>query len=407
MSISFAHRMHHTQPSDIREILLKTAEGGFISFAGGLPDPELFPVELLNELAQKVFRDHSARALQYGPTPGLFPLREKIAALMANIGVATDIDHIQIPSGAQQGISLSGTIFVNPGDTIITERPTYSAAINALDLFRPHYEDIESDEEGPDIEQVRDCVHTGQHVKLAYMIPNFQNPSGRLWTTKRRAAFMDALAGSETLIIEDDPYGQLAFHDQPPQPLKALDEDERVIYLGSFSKVLCPGLRVGWIVASPEILAQYNLAKQFNDLHTSSFDQELINAYLEEAALQPQIDRLRETYASRCAAMISAIEESFPANIHFTQPEGGLFTWVELPKEINSRDLLEIAMDEKVAFIPGDGFFATRPMTNTLRLNFSAMGPEKIKEGIAILGEILHKLIDQNYNLRVEKQRKE
>jgi DNA-binding transcriptional MocR family regulator len=403
MSNNFAHRMQYTQPSDIREILLKTSEGGYISFAGGIPDPELFPVELLNELAQKVLHDHSARALQYGPTPGLLPLREQIAALMSNIGVAADIDHIQITSGAQQGISLSGTIFVNPGDIIITERPTYSAAINALDLFRPCYKDVESDEEGPDVEQVRGCVHTEQPVKFAYVIPNFQNPSGRLWSSKRRVAFMDALAGSETLIIEDDPYGQLAFGDQPPQPLKAIDEDERVIYLGSFSKVLCPGLRVGWIVASPEILAKYNLAKQFNDLHTSSFDQELINAYLEDAALQPQIDRLRETYASRCTAMLSALDETFPADVYFTRPEGGLFIWVELPKRINSRDLLELAMQEKVAFIPGDGFFATRPMSNTLRLNFSAMGPEKIKEGIAILGRIVHELIDQNENLTVGK----
>ena len=396
MSINFAHRMQHTQPSDIREILLKTSEGGYISFAGGIPDPELFPVELLNELAQKILRDHSARALQYGPTPGLLPLREKIAALMSDIGVAVDSDHIQITSGAQQGISLSGTIFVNPGDIIVTERPTYSAAINSLDLFRPRYEDVESDEEGPDIEQVRDCVRAEQPVKLAYVIPNFQNPSGRLWSPKRRVAFMDAMAGSETLIIEDDPYGQLAFRDQPPQPLKAIDQDERVIYLGSFSKVLCPGLRVGWIVAPPKILAKYNLAKQFNDLHTSSFDQELINAYLEDAALQPQIDRLRETYAARCTAMLTALDETFPADVHFTRPEGGLFIWIELPKRINSRDLLELAMQEKVAFIPGDGFFATRPMVNTLRLNFSAMGPEKIKEGIAILGRIVHKLLDQS-----------
>ena len=375
--------------------MLKTSEGGYISFAGGIPDPELFPVKLLNELVQKVLRDHPARALQYGPTPGLLPLREKIAALMSDIGVTTDSDHIQITSGAQQGIGLSGTIFVNPGDTIITERPTYSAAINALDLFRPRYEDVESDEEGPDLEQVRGCVRAEKPVKLAYVIPNFQNPSGRLWSPKRRAAFMDALAGTETLIIEDDPYGQLAFRGTPPQPLKAIDQDERVIYLGSFSKVLCPGLRVGWIVASPEILAQYNLAKQFNDLHTSSFDQELINAFLEEAALQPQINRLRETYAARCSAMLSALDESFPADVHFTRPEGGLFTWVELPKNINSRDLLELAMQDKVAFIPGDGFFATKPMVNTLRLNFSAMGTEKIKEGIAILGKILHKLIEQ------------
>lgn len=399
MPTPFSDRIQNTQPSDIREILLKTSSGGYISFAGGIPDPELFPVELLNELAQKVLRDHPARALQYGPTPGLLPLREKIAALMSDIGVTTDSDHVQITSGAQQGIGLSGTIFVNPGDTIITERPTYSAAINALDLFRPKYEDVESDKEGPDVEQVRSCASAEQPVKLAYVIPNFQNPSGRLWSPERRSAFMNALAGTETLIVEDDPYGQLAFRNQPPKPLKAIDQHEQVIYLGSFSKVLCPGLRVGWIVASPEILAQYNLAKQFNDLHTSSFDQELINAYLEENALQSQIDRLRETYAARCAVMLSALDEAFPDEVHFTRPEGGLFTWVELPKHINSRDLLELAMREKVAFIPGDGFFATRPSVNTLRLNFSAMGSEKIKKGIAILGKIVRKLMDQPENI--------
>ena len=395
MPITFAQRMQHIQPSDIREILVKTSGEDYISFAGGMPDPQLFPVEILNQLAVKVLRDHPARALQYGPTPGLLPLREKIAALMSDLGVATDSDHVQITSGAQQGISLSGTILVDPGDIIITERPTYSATLTALNLFRPSYKDVECDEEGPVIQQVHDCLRGEQPVKLAYVNPNYQNPSGRLWSPARRAAFLDALGGSDTLIIEDDPYGQLAFHDQPPQPIKAIDQDERVIYLGSFSKVLCPGLRVGWLVASSEILAKYNVAKQNHDLHTSAFDQELINTYLEEEALQPQIIRLRESYAARCAAMLTALEESFPDGAHFTRPEGGMFTWVELPKGINARDVLALAMEEKVSFIPGDGFFATRPSTNTLRLNFTAMGTEKIKQGVAILGKILHNLLDR------------
>jgi 2-aminoadipate transaminase len=394
MPTPFAYRMQHTQPSDIREILVKTSGGDYLSFAGGVPDPDFFPVALLSELAQKVLRDHPGRALQYGPTPGLLPLREKIAALMSDLGVATDSDHVQITSGAQQGIGLSGTILVDPGDTVLTERPTYSAALSALSLFRPSYRDVESDHEGPVIDQVRNCLNAERPVKLAYVIPNFQNPSGRLWSLERRAEFLAALAGSETLIVEDDPYGQLVFGDRPTQPIKAIDQDERVIYLGSFSKVLCPGLRVGWIVASSEILAQYNLAKQNHDLHTSAFDQELINAYLDESALQPQIKRLRESYAARCTAMLSALQETWPDGVNFTRPEGGMFTWVELPNSVNARELLAVAMQEKVSFIPGDGFFATKPAQNTLRLNFTAMGPEKIKRGIAILGRLVHQLLD-------------
>ena len=396
MPTTFARRMRHTRPSDIREILVKTSVGDYISFAGGVPDPELFPVEHLSELAQKVLREHPIRALQYGPTPGLLPLREKIVALMAAVGVATDSDHIQIVTGAQQGIGLSGTIFLDPGDEVILERPTYSAAINAFDLFQPTYLDVESDEEGPDVQQVNQILRGEQLVKLAYMIPNFQNPSGRLWSAARREAFLETFAGTETFILEDDPYGQLAFQGQTPQPLKAIDRDERVIYLGSFSKVLCPGLRVGWIVASSEIMAQYNLAKQNHDLHTSAFDQELISAYLEEEDLTAQIERLRSSYSVRCAAMLSALEESFPNGTRFTRPEGGLFTWVELPESINARDVLALAMQEKVSLIPGEGFYATRPCRNTMRLNFSAMGPEKIKQGIAILGEILKDLLDQS-----------
>jgi 2-aminoadipate transaminase len=395
MPISFAQRMGHTRPSDIREIISKTAGGGYLSFAGGMPDPALFPVEQLSALAQKVLRDHPARALQYGPTAGLLPLREKVAGLMGEIGVTTNSDHIQIISGAQQGIGLSGTIFLDPGDAVITERPTYSAAINALDLFRPTYLDLESDEEGPDIDQLRGHLRSDTPPRLAYAIPNFQNPSGRLWSASRREAFLDAFDGTDTLILEDDPYGQLAFRSQPPAPLKASDREGRVIYLGSFSKVLCPGLRVGWIVASTEILAQYNLAKQNHDLHTSAFDQELINAYLEAESLPAQIERLRASYALRCKAMLSALETEFPEGTHFTRPEGGLFTWVELPEGMNAREVLALAMQEKVVFIPGDGFFATRPRPNTMRLNFSAMGEEKIKEGMAILGRIVRELHNQ------------
>ena len=395
MTIPFARRMQHTRPSDIREILVKTSGGDYISFAGGVPDPELFPVERLSELAQKVLREHPARSLQYGPTPGLLPLREKVVALMAKIGVATDSEHVQIVTGAQQGIGLSGTIFLDPGDAVIVERPTYSAAINAFDLFRPIYLDVESDDEGPDIEQASQILHGEQPVKLAYVIPNFQNPSGRLWSAARREAFLDAFSGTETFIIEDDPYGQLAFRGQPPQPLKSIDQNEHVIYLGSFSKVLCPGLRVGWIVASSEIMMQYNLAKQNHDLHTSAFDQELINAYLEEEDLSAQIERLRDSYADRCQTMLIALESEFPEGTRYTKPEGGLFTWVELPESINARDVLELAMQEKVSFIPGEGFYATRPRRNTMRLNFSAMGPEKIEQGIAILGGIVQDFLDQ------------
>ena len=392
MPITFAQRIGHTRPSDIREIISQTAGGNYISFAGGMPDPALFPVEQLSVLAQKVLHEHPARALQYGPTAGLLPLREKISGLMGKIGVTTNSDHIQIISGAQQGIGLSGTIFLDPGDLVITERPTYSAAINALDLFQPTYLDLESDEEGPDIDQLRRYLRSKTPPRLAYAIPNFQNPSGRLWSTPRRHAFLDAFAVSDTLILEDDPYGQLAFHGQPPNPIKASDRDERVIYLGSFSKVLCPGLRVGWIVDSPEILAKYNLTKQNHDLHTSAFDQELINAYLEEGSLPAQIKRLQASYALRCETMLSALETEFPEGTRFTRPEGGLFTWVELPEGMNAREVLVLAMQEKVVFIPGDGFFTTRPRLNTMRLNFSAMGPEKIREGMAILGRIVQQL---------------
>ncbi len=205
MPIKFAKRIGHTRPSDIREILTKTAGGGYLSFAGGMPDPELFPVEQLSALAQQVLREHPARALQYGPTAGLLPLREKIAALMGELGVTTDSDQILIVSGAQQGIGLSGTIFLDPGEAVITERPTYSAAINALDLFRPTYLDLESDGEGPDIAQLHEHLRSGTPVRLAYAIPNFQNPSGRLWSDSRRKAFLEAFEGTDILSLGGRP----------------------------------------------------------------------------------------------------------------------------------------------------------------------------------------------------------
>ncbi len=389
MPISFAQRLAHTRPSDIREIITKTAGGNYLSFAGGMPDPALFPVEELAFAAQKVLREHPERALQYGPTQGLLPLRERIAVLMGEIGVRTDSDHIHIISGAQQGLGLSGGIFLDPGEAVIVERPTYSAVLNALDMFQSTYLDLECDEDGPDIDQLRSHLRSNPPPKLAYVIPNFQNPSGRTWSASRRKSFLEAFDDSETLILEDDPYGQLGFHGQAPNPLKANDPDERVIYLGSFSKVLSPGLRVGWIVASAEILERYNLAKQNNDLHTSAFDQELINAYLEIESLPAQIERLCEAYTERCGAILAALETEFPEGTHFTRPKGGLFTWIELPGSMDARELLGLAMKEKVVFIPGDGFFANNPRRNTMRLNFSAMGVEKIKEGMAILGKIV------------------
>ncbi len=390
VQIRMASRMGELKASEIREILKLTQRPGMISLAGGLPAAELFPVERVEEVTKLVLEEEGHRVLQYSPTEGDPRLRELIALRMhARWGTSAGPDDILITSGSQQGLDLSGKLFLDPGDAVLCESPTYLGAINAFRAYEPQFVEVETDDEGMNIADLEHKLATNPKIRMAYVIPDFQNPTGRTWSLERRQAFLDVMARHAIPVVEDDPYGELRFEGEPLPPLKALDEHGLVIFLGTFSKIFCPGLRIAWLVAAPALREKYVMAKQGADLHSSSLGQRQIAVYLERFDLDADIEILRETYRRRREVMLQTMAETFPAGITYTRPQGGLFLWVELGEGINARDVLARSLDQGVAFVPGEPFYPNGGHENTLRLNFSAMPEERIEEGIRRLGRVL------------------
>jgi 2-aminoadipate transaminase len=386
----FASRMQDLRASDIREILKVTQQPNVISFAGGLPASELLPTAELAELARDLLLDDGARALQYGPTEGLDMLRGLIAARLGeSSGLKRSADDVIIVSGSQQALDLTGKVFLDEGDVVLCESPTYLGAIGAFRAYRPTFVEVPTDDDGMVPEKLEYCLSSLARVKLIYVVPDFQNPSGRRWTLARRKSLAALAARFGVPVIEDAPYADLCYDGAPLPPVASFDTAGLVILLGTFSKILSPGMRLGWVVADSEFLRRYVLVKQGVDLHTSSLAQLLAARFMLEYDLDAHIARLREVYRARRDAMLAALEEHFPQDGRFTRPAGGLFLWVELPDGIDARWLLERALEEDVAFVPGESFFPGGGHENTLRLNFSAMPEERIAEGIRRLGRVL------------------
>ena len=388
----FAKGMSCIEPSDIREILKLTANPGIISFAGGVPDADLFPIEALAKAAEHVFQKDAKTALQYGTTEGHAGLRQKIAQRMKARGMDTDPDELLITTGAQQAISMVGQVFLDPGDKALCESPTYSGTINAFLVYQPEFVEVNSNDHGMDIASLQKALQENPDVKLIYVAPNYQNPSGRVWSLETRKAFMEAIQDYDLAVFEDDPYGELYFEGDAALPtLKSMDQQGKIIYSGSFSKVLCPGLRVGWVCAKPEILRNFVVLKQTQDIHTSQLAQNLIDQYLEENDLDAQIDKIRAVYGRRRTVMLQAMDQYMPDFCTYTRPQGGMFVWLTLPQRYNTRELLKKAIDAGVAFIPGGGFFAKKGNENCMRLCYATMDEEKIVEGIRRLGDMIKK----------------
>jgi 2-aminoadipate transaminase len=381
------------QPSDIREIGKLTADPEIISFAGGMPDPDFFPLEELGEIAGRIITEDGKAALQYNTTKGYTPLREKIADRMRRMDIRVSADDIMIISGSQQGIDFCGKVFLDEGDAVVCESPSYSGALNAFSAYLPEFIEIPTDDQGMDIHQLEQALTSHSNIKLIYVIPDFQNPTGRTWSLERRQQLVAVADRFDIPVIEDDPYSSFRFEGDPLPALKSLDKHKRVIYLGTFSKTLCPGLRIGWIAAREDILNKIEIVKQVADIHTNSLAQREIDQYLERYSLDEQVARVTVAYGKRKALMVKAIKKFFPAECSWTDPEGGIFIWVEMPAHINARQVLLKAIKEKVAFIPGGGFFPNSQRENTMRLNFSTMSDEKITEGIERLGHVLKKEI--------------
>ncbi len=389
MEPSFARRMQHVTASEIREILKVTERPGVISFAGGLPAPELFPAREIAALTAEILERDGAKALQYSTTEGLPQLREQIAARARQAGADVDASRVLVTAGSQQGLDLAGKLFLDDGDAVACESPTYLGAIQAFTIHRPRFVEIRTDDDGLDPADLERRLAAGERLKFVYVVPEFQNPTGRSWTLERRRAVLDVCARHALPVLEDNPYGELRFEGTPLPSLLALDGAGVVIALGTLSKVFCPGMRIGWVIAPPDVLRRFVLLKQGTDLHTGSLVQRQAAAFIERHGLDDTIARLREVYRARRDAMLAAIAREFPAGVRVNRPQGGLFLWAELPEGVDARAVLRRALEQDVAFVPGAAFFPNGGHENTLRLNFSTASEERIAEGIARLGAVL------------------
>lgn len=391
--MKFAKRMDYLKASEIRELLKLAERPDIISFAGGLPAPELFPTEELAKVSQVVLKESGQQALQYGPTDGFTPLREKIAKRMEVFGFKTTAENILITNGSQQGLDFSARVFLNEGDIVICESPSYLGAINAFKASMPEFVEIPTDEQGMVMEELEEVLKTRENIKMIYVIPDFQNPSGKTWYIERRKRLIELANEYDLPVVEDNPYGELRFEGEIPPSLKAFDTEGRVIFLGTFSKTFSPGMRIGWVIADALILQKYNLIKQGSDLQASTISQREMDKFLEMYDLDAHIEKIKNVYRSRRDIMIEAIKEHFPSNISYTYPEGGLFTWVVLPENINTREIMPKALEKNVAFVPGGSFFPNGGNENAFRLNYSTMSEDKIKEGIERLGKLLKEVM--------------
>ncbi len=389
MALKFAERMEHIKASEIRELLKLTARPEIISFAGGLPAPELFPVEEMKLISVKVLEQMGREALQYSTTEGYQPLRQKIADRMSKVGITADPEHILVTSGSQQGLDFSGKIFLNPGDIVFCESPSYLGALNAFKAYQCEFVEIPTDDHGMDMEALEKAFQDYPNGRMIYVIPDFQNPTGRTWTLERRKKLIELANRFNLPIIEDNPYGELRFEGEFLPSIKSLDTEDRVIFLGTFSKTFCPGLRIGWVYASEEVLNKFITVKQGADLQSNSMSQRELNLYLETYDLDTHVERIRQVYHRRRDLMLTTMEQEFPKSVKCTYPEGGLFTWCVLPAHMNARDLMVKALERHVAFVPGGSFFPNGGNENTMRMNYSNMPEDKIVEGIRRLGAVL------------------
>ncbi len=383
----YAERTRHMTSSIIRDLLKLTQQPDVISFGGGLPAPEMFPVREFKEACNYVLEHDGAEALQYGPTDGYPPLKGFLVEKMQKYGVPAEEENILITNGSQQALDLIAKVFIDPDDVIVTEAPTYLGALQAWNIFGPRYVTVPSDDAGMQVDHLEDVLRQ-QRVKFIYVLPNFHNPAGVTLSEERRYQLVEVAGRYGVPILEDDPYGELRFEGKDLTPITVLHK-ENVIYLSTFSKTLAPGIRLGWISAPGRVIHRLIMAKQAADLHTSSFVQMVANDICQRGILRRHVNNIRKTYRERRDVMLAAMQAYFPTDVTWTRPEGGMFLWVRLPEHVDAAELLKIALQEKVAFVPGAVFFPNGGGHNTMRLNYSNAAPAMIQEGIMRLGRAL------------------
>ncbi len=394
---NFAKRTKNMQSSAIRELLKISNMPGVISFAGGLPSPDVFPIEEFKAACNKVLTEDGAAALQYSTTEGHLPLRQQICQQSARYGIHVNPENILITNGSQQALDLIGKIFIDPGDKVLVEAPTYLGAIQAWRVYGAEFITVDTDEHGMIPESLESKMD--QNPKLLYVLPNFQNPMGCTLSAERRVKIAEIAARYNIPIIEDDPYGQLRYEGAHIPPVLVSDAKlhgnhsndyhGNVIYLSTFSKILAPGLRLAWVIAPKSVIFKLVQAKQGADLHTATFTQMVAYEVSKNGFLEKHIPKIREVYRQRRDLMIEMIAEAFPPEAQYIHPEGGLFLWVTVPPQINLEEILPIAVELKVAFVPGTPFYANGGGHNSMRLNFSFASEEMLREGMNRLGKVL------------------
>ena len=381
----FSERARAIQSSAIREILKVTERPEVISFAGGLPAPATFPVEEMRSALDRVLSTRGREALQYSTTEGFAPLRDWIARRLSTSDAPVSADEVLIVSGSQQGLDLLAKVLLDPGDVVLVETPTYLGALQAFSLFDPHYVSIASDENGLIPDALNDSM---RGAKFLYCLPNFQNPTGRLLAEERRHDLVKRARELDLLILEDDPYGALSYDGETPPSIRSL-APERTVYMGSFSKVLAPGLRLGYVIAPPALRAKLVQAKQATDLHTATLSQMAVHEVIKDGFLDTHIPTIRTLYREQCAAMLAALSRHMPEGVRWNKPRGGMFLWAELPQGMDASAVLACAVEQNVAFVPGMPFYAANPVIESLRLAFVTVPPPRIEEGVERLASVI------------------
>ena len=391
----FADRLKNMSGNVIREILKLISQPDMISFGGGMPSADAFPIEDVKKIMTDIVSTADTNILQYSASEGYAPLREYVAGWLEEKGIKALPEEVLILSGSQQGIDLMAKSFINVGDSVIVENPTYLAALQIFKTYEAQFTIADVDAEGINIESLRKALETNQERnKLLYLVPTFQNPTGLTMSAQRRQEVMELVTNYEITVIEDDPYGSLNYSGEKIPALKSFDKNGQSVYLGSFSKIISPGLRVGFAVGPKEIINKMVIGKQATDVHTSNLSQMIVYEFCKRGLLAPHIDRINSGYKEKRDLMLKCMEEYFPAEVKWTTPAGGLFIWAEMPQGVSTVKLLEEAIKEKVAFIPGNSFFASGGGENTMRLNFSNASPESIEKGMKKLGGVITNFLD-------------
>ncbi|GAE35640.1 PLP-dependent aminotransferase family protein [Halalkalibacter akibai] len=389
MKYAFANRVRHLQSSAVRDILKIVGKGDVISFAGGLPDDDLFPLEGLEDAFTRVFRT-GKKSLQYMETEGYRPLREVILERMSTKGISGfTADEVLVTTGSQQAIDLFSRIMLSPGDVVLTEDPTYLAALQVFKSYEAEVVAVQSDDDGMLPDDLEEKIKQF-NPKCIYVVPTFSNPAGRVWSLERRKQLIELVQKHRVVVFEDDPYGELQFtENEVYTPLAALDDGKHVMYTSTFSKTAVPALRTGWIVGPYQVIRMMSQAKQANDLHSNSLAQQALYQLCTHYDLNAHIEHLIKVYKSRMEVMVKCLEEANIPNIHFVKPKGGMFLWIEMDERMDLTSLLNTAVEHGVAFVPGEPFYAGTPKRNTMRLNFTHSTPEKIEKGMKLLIEVL------------------